>query len=430
MIVAVRHAHLLEGVAAIDRPVRAEIEIVDDVRIRRIRGEQPVVPGAHHEILIAVHAVPTPAGILRAVDAAERIVGRCLDIRVDAIRHRGAHRHADAPDRDIRHSGIVGELRPRFARVGALPQSALAAATAEAPRKALKAPHRRVENARIRRIHRQIDCARAVVDEEHALPRRAAIARVIDATLGVRAERVTEGGDEDVVRILRIDSHRRDLLRLLEADVLPVPAAVGRAVHAVAVREILAEVGLARPDVDDVVIRRRDGDRTDGCYRGVVIGDVVPGGAGVDGLPDATVHRAHVEGARLHGIARHRDRAPAAKGAHEAPLHRAQHGVRSDARRGVLRLRRGGFRGLLCTRALRLGLRECGVGDGDREREGGDESHDRTPNERTHAGAFREDEARCDAVKVLREHSARRHSAHRGAAAQSCARIPRGVVQT
>ena len=45
---------------------------------------------------------------------------------------------------------------------------------------------------------------------------------------------------------------RADLPRVVEADVRPGLAGVGRLVHAVAVRDLRAHVGFAGADVDDV----------------------------------------------------------------------------------------------------------------------------------------------------------------------------------
>ena len=64
-----------------------------------------------------------------------------------------------------------------------------------------EAPGRGVEDARIRRVHRQVDRAGVAIDEEDALPVLAAVARAIDAAHVVRAEGVAQRGDVDEVGI-------------------------------------------------------------------------------------------------------------------------------------------------------------------------------------------------------------------------------------
>src|SRR5437870_1357118 len=67
------------------------------------------------------------------------------------------------------------------------------------------------------------------------------------------------------IRILWIDDQPCDLVALREADVRPVLAAVDRLVHPVADRRVVARIFLARSDVDDVRVARRDGDGADGA---------------------------------------------------------------------------------------------------------------------------------------------------------------------
>ena len=133
----------------------------------------------------------------------------------------------------------------------------------ESPRRALHVPQRRVQDARIARIHRDVDRAGGVVDEQHALPRLAAVGRAIDAARRVLAARVAHRRDEHAVGIARVDDDARDVPRVVEAEVRPRLAGVGRAIHAVAVGPVFAQVGLAAADVDDVRIGRRDRDRAD-----------------------------------------------------------------------------------------------------------------------------------------------------------------------
>jgi hypothetical protein len=92
----------------------------------------------------------------------------------------------------------------------------------------------------------------------------------VDAAIRVRPVGVAERGDEDGVRIAWMDDDPPDLPRRLEADVLPRLAGVRRAIHAVAELDRVAHVGLAGPDIDDVGIGGRDGNRADRADAGAV----------------------------------------------------------------------------------------------------------------------------------------------------------------
>src|ERR1019366_10543052 len=86
------------------------------------------------------------------------------------------------------------------------------------------------------------------------------------AALGVRTKGVSKGGDERDVGIARVDDDRTDVARVLEADIRPGAAGVGRFVHAVTVRDVAAKAGFAAARVQYVGIgvRHRDGaDRRD-----------------------------------------------------------------------------------------------------------------------------------------------------------------------
>ena len=121
----------------------------------------------------------------------------------------------------------------------------------------------------------------------------------IDAARRVRAARVSHRRDEHGVGVARIDDDARDVSRVVEPDVRPVLTRVGRAIHAVAVRPVLAQVGLAAADVDHVRIGRCDRDRADRRDVRLPVGDVRPGRAAVRRLPHAAVHGAEVEEIRL-----------------------------------------------------------------------------------------------------------------------------------
>src|SRR6266853_2460554 len=103
-------------------------------------------------------------------------------------------------------------------------------------------------------IERAINGARFVVLVKNLVPGCAAVGGAIDTTLRVRAIGMAERGDQNMVRIARIDPNSRDVLRLLQSDVLPGFAAVGGLVDSIAVGDVAAQAGLAGANVDHVRI--------------------------------------------------------------------------------------------------------------------------------------------------------------------------------
>jgi len=94
-----------------------------------------------------------------------------------------------------------------------------------------------------------------VVDVERLLPRLAAVGAAIQPALfRVRVD-VALRGDEDEVRIVRINKDGGDLLRLVEPQVLPGLAGVHRLVDAVPFVDPAAGNQVPHADVDDVGVR-------------------------------------------------------------------------------------------------------------------------------------------------------------------------------
>ena len=129
---------------------------------------------------------------------------------------------------------------------------------------------------------------------------------------------MAEDGDEEAVGVARVDGDHRNLLAVAQAVVRPALAAVAGAIDAVAGGEVGALQALAAADVDDVGVRRRDGDGADRAAR-LVVEDRRPDAAGVVGPPDAAVVHADVEDVRLAGDADRGDGASAAERADAPP---------------------------------------------------------------------------------------------------------------
>ncbi len=155
------------------------------------------------------------------------------------------------------------------------------------------------QDARIVRIETDVGSAGVFADEQHALPRLAAVGGAIDAALLVGAEGVAKDRGISNVGIRRMHDHGADLPDLLP-DVLPRFAGVGRFVDAVARLDVAANVRLAGADVDHVRVRRRDGEGADGRDR-LVVEDRLPVDAAVGRFPDAAGRGGGVIGERIAG---------------------------------------------------------------------------------------------------------------------------------
>src|SRR5207245_2309219 len=141
-------------------------------------------------------------------------------------------------------------------------QPAAGAAAGHLPRFAHGLPQRGVDDEGVVRVETDVDGAGLGVFLEHLLPVLAAVPGAVDAALRVGSEGMAQDGGEGDVRVARMHNHLGDLALLLP-DVLPVLAAVGRFVDAVADGDVAADVGLAGADVDDVGVGGRDGDAAD-----------------------------------------------------------------------------------------------------------------------------------------------------------------------
>src|SRR5580698_5690289 len=111
---------------------------------------------------------------------------------------------------------------------------------------------------------------------------------------------MTERADVHDVGIMRINDNAADLARVLQSDVCPGFAGVGRFVDAVAGAESGANVRLTGANVENVGIGWRD---FDGANRrdGLAIENRSPSDAGIDRLPDSAIDSAEVEGDAIAG---------------------------------------------------------------------------------------------------------------------------------
>src|SRR4029077_3171030 len=125
-------------------------------------------------------------------------------------------RDADAADPVGRQA--AGERLPGRPIVGRLVEAAARTVRrrVDAPWRTTRVPERGVNGLGGRRIEGDVDGADVVALEENLLPGRAAVARAVDAAIGVRAIDVAERRHEHDVGVLRIDEDAADLPRVVE----------------------------------------------------------------------------------------------------------------------------------------------------------------------------------------------------------------------
>ena len=261
-----------------------------------------------------------------------------VDDGPEAIGIAGRDGDADLAD-EVVGGQAAGELLPGVAAVGGFVESAAGQVgrSVDGPWRTARGPERGVEDCGIFGVDGDVDGA-DVVGDRRRLKRTffqvaAAVERAIEAAVGVGIVDVAEGGDVDAVRIVGVDGDAADVLGVVEADVGPGLALIGGLVHAVAVGVLAADVGLAGADVDDVGVRRGDGDGADGADGNAVCRrDGEPGAAGVFGLPDAAADGAEVEGVGLAGNAGDAVGAASAHGSDVAPVQAVEQSLRILAR--------------------------------------------------------------------------------------------------
>ncbi len=199
-----------------------------------------------------------------------------------------------------------------------------------APGRPMRLPHGGEQNLRLIRGHGEIGGADFRSAIQNFSPGVAAIGRAENAAFVIWAVGVAESGDEHGIRVFRIDDDPADLTRVLQADVGPGLAAIGGFVNAVAAREIRANIRFARAGVENVWVRWRDFERSDGCD-GLAVENGSPDGAGIVGFPDAAIHAAEIEGRAAARDTTHRNRPAAAEGPDGSPFKAAE-----KARRNLL----------------------------------------------------------------------------------------------
>ena len=218
---------------------------VDDVGVLWIDLYFREIRRPRRDARVARGTRPVLARVVRAVDVAGALhVGG----DVDSFRIARREPDADAPESVGDGRQALRQLPPRGAAVHRLEEPA--AGTGEdavLPRRLAILPERGICHIGIRLVDDDVDAPRVLVAVQHLRERSPAVGRPEDAALGVGPVGMAEHGDEDAVRVARVDRDLRDLLPVAQAEVRPGGAGVARAVDAVAGGEVGTLQALAAP---------------------------------------------------------------------------------------------------------------------------------------------------------------------------------------
>ncbi len=339
VVVAMTGGDLAEAGAAVGRLPHLQIGDVDGVGMAGVGEDVGVVPGPVHQVAIGRDLGPARAEVVGAVEAG--LVALGFDQRPDAAGAGGRNGDADLAQQALRQAWIARNLLPAIAAVGAAEQPAARTAARYVPEVAPRLPHRGEQDARIGAVHGEIDRARHVATAQDLLPALAAVPGAIDAALRIGTEYVAQGRDIDEIGVLRMDADAANELAVLQTDITPRAAGIGRLVQAIAVGDVEADRRLAGTGIDHVGVRGRDRNRAQRGAGHEAVRDALPEHAAVDGLPDAAGAGAKIEHHLVGGIARDRNDAAATRGADAAPFQRletrrgGQTGFRGHGARGA-----------------------------------------------------------------------------------------------
>ena len=278
---------LAEGLAAVLGDLHPGVHRVDACFDLGIDEELLVVLRPAGDVRAAL--LPQPPLVDRAEEAA-RLVG-CFDDGIDDVGLRRSDGEADPPH--VFLGEPVFQFLPRRPAVRRLPDPRTGSAVDQGPDVAASLVARGVEDVGVAGVAHDVGHSRVLVHGEDRLPRLAAVSRLVQAAVPSRRPERPLSGHQHAARIARVDEDLRDVLGILEPQVLPRHAAVVRPVDAVAVRDAALRVVLAGADPDRQRVLRVERHAAD-RVRPLVVEDRGPRRAGVDRLPDIPRRGRHV----------------------------------------------------------------------------------------------------------------------------------------
>ena len=324
---------------------RGEVEAVGVCRVHR---EADIVGSALGQVVVGEHQPPGVAGVVGTVEAGALV----LEERVPAVGVARGDLRGDLAHRMVFPAGEAaaavgtGEAFPGVAPVERPVEAAAGAAAPQAVGVDPQLPHPGQQPVGVAAVEGQVGAAGVVVHGEHLLPVGAAVGRAVHAALRLRGVGVAQGAGVHPVRVGGMDQNAGDAAGGFEPPVVERAAPVGGAVDAVPHGERRADdEGLAGPGPD--LGRVAGGDR-EGADRGglLVVEDRLPGDPAVAGAPETPGSGAEESEVRVAGDA-DGGAEPVPVGADMAPL------------QGVEQVRVGGFPGGV---GLRRGARCRGDG--------------------------------------------------------------------
>ena len=301
VIVAARRAfEPHECFSAVRGLPRRSVRDINHVRIVRRDGDAHRARAAAADAVVGVCLFPGFSRIVRAIHSPD-LGSFCRNIDSLCIARR--NRNADSPKPFARSRQSLVQRLPSIPAVRRFIEPASRDVDRSAapyfPWRDACGPQHRVDCFRIRGIESKVSGAGVLVLVENFLESLSAVGGTKDPALGVRAVRMSFGGNENAVGIFRVDENCSDLLGVTEVlQMRPRFSGVGGFVDAIAGREIRALQSFAAAHVNDIRVGRSNGKRADGTA-GLIVENRIPGVAEIGGLPDAAVDRGHVEDIRL-----------------------------------------------------------------------------------------------------------------------------------
>ena len=232
----------------------------------------------------------------------------------------GGNRNANFADESFGEARFIRNLLPTITAISRFVKAAVGSAARQFPEIAIGLPYRRVQNAGVIRIHRQINCARFFAPKQNIFPSCSAVFRAKDAALFVRPKSVTECRHIDQIGVLRMNANFADMTGFLQADVCPSFTAIGRLVHPITVGDIEADGSFACAGVDNVWIGIRHCDCPYGSTIEKSVRNIFPVRSGIVSFPDTTGTCAKVEHRQFCRMSRHSNNTPASWGTDTAPF--------------------------------------------------------------------------------------------------------------
>src|SRR5579864_2763157 len=190
---------------------------------------------------------------------------------------------------------------------------------------------RRVQNVRVRRIHRDIIHPSVFADRQHRLPGLPTVGRLVEPAISARSPQRPLRGHIHDLRVSRINHHPPNVLGLLQPEILPALSPIIRPVNSVAVRDTALRIRFSRADPYHrriIRIERYPPDR----IRCLAVEQGSPCRAVIHGLPQAARSHSHIKFRSLLRIHRNRHHPPRFRARPDRPKLKAGEGIRIHPR--------------------------------------------------------------------------------------------------